>query len=88
MNCKPGDLAVVVSGEPAHNIGKMVQVKTLHRWVPGIWLFEGNLTNEIGLPLLGVADNCLRPIRDPGTDAVDETLVWKKVPAPQLGEPA
>lgn len=30
--------------------------------------------------ILGVEDHCLRPIRDPGDDAVDETLLW--VPSP------
>ena len=28
-----------------------------------------------------IADHCLRPIRDPGDDAQDETLSWLKVPS-------
>jgi hypothetical protein len=28
-----------------------------------------------------VADDCLRPIRDPGDDAQDETLSWLPVPS-------
>ena len=34
-----------------------------------------------------IADACLRPIRDPGDDAVDQTLTWLDVPTKQ-GETA
>lgn len=31
-----------------------------------------------------IHDTCLRPIRDPGDDAQDETLAWKQVPLPTI----
>ena len=46
------------------------------------------LTNADGLQMRrAIADACLRPIRDPGEDATDETLEWLPVPTKQ-GEPA
>ena len=81
MNCKPNELAIVVSGSPAHNIGKIVRVTCLHPYAPSgcvCWMFEGNLLNKFGDTLWGVADDCLRPLRDnPGQD---ETLTWRDVP--------
>ena len=79
MNCKPGDMAIVVSGFPRKNIGKIVVVTTVSIvFSNNIWRYEGVLTNEFGLRILGVADECLRPLRD--TDGQDETLTWRDVP--------
>lgn len=63
-----------------------------HQWfrsTPGpVWLVEAQ-----GGPLLWVgdavmrrafSDACLRPIRDPGDDARDETLDWLPVQAKEL----
>jgi hypothetical protein len=36
-----------------------------------------------GREINGVADLALRPIRDPGEDAKDETIQWKEVPTKQ-----
>jgi hypothetical protein len=100
MNCKPGDLAVIIKDKysPA-DIGKIVEVlhEGEHEWedAEGFhWYvrsvcgpmevrvyvgeeFSGNLhyDHEAHIP-----DSCLKPIRDPGEDATDETLEWLPVP--------
>ena len=78
MNCKPGDLAIIVRGEPEENIGRIVRVTHVrpcfNRW---FWSFDGAT-----LDVDEIDDNCLRPIRDPGSDAIDETL--QHLPAPSL----
>jgi hypothetical protein len=104
MNCKPGDLAVIVfDGEAPQNIGRFVTVIELFdRPIPG-WDDVGPSwtvlprtslvsvgvdysTGEIMNPFEAHTDECqmpdkwLRPIRDPGDDAVDETLLWLPVP--------
>jgi hypothetical protein len=96
MNCQKGDLAVIVSG--TENIGRIVTVlavSELHGagwWYveihgsPGTGTWHG--TNERGHDKYGhISDRRLRPIRDPGDDAQDETLDWLQVPTKQ-GEPA
>lgn len=76
MNCKAGDLAVVVSGVPTENLGKVIRVTTLtdDEW----WEYEGFLVPPWGGRADSVQDRCLRPIRDnPGQD---ETLTWQPTP--------
>lgn len=100
MNCKPGDLAVIVKSR-AGNEGRFVEVVNgdVER-LPGdlgmasfgpLWRVRsygsirsswGWLHEEFAFP-----DAWLRPIRNPGEDAKDETLQWKEVPAKQK-EPA
>lgn len=92
MNCKPGDLAIVVRSY-AGNEGKIVRCLKL---APGITRallpngdFEVGAIWEIDRPLKSWAgcsdkfapDSSLRPIRDPGDDAVDETLL--RLPSPR-----
>lgn len=85
MNCKTGDLAVIVNGK---NIGRFCTV-----------LDCGLLANDWWVRLIGgpgpvdrggrnamdveanIDDSRLRPIRDPGDDARDETLSWLDVPS-------
>lgn len=90
MNCKQGDLAVikkpweikkdlglVVNVVRIGNRGEVVKMKGEGRSIcehpyGGVsWLVEAHAD---GFPCF-VADECLRPIRDPGEDATDETLV-------------
>lgn len=83
-NCVAGDLAVVVSGIPAENIGKVITViDTI--FTSDLWCYEGYLLGILGGRANAVQDSCLRPIRDnPGTD---ETLTWAGKPQPiQLPE--
>jgi len=92
MNCKPGDLAVIVKTAPEGEflLGRVVHV--LRLWSANEWevVLDRPITNPINgeYGLHGVApDECLRPIRDPGDDATDETLTWLDVPSKQ-GETA
>ena len=93
MNCKPGQMAMVVRGEPKENLGRVVRVlervgnpsELIHGCV--LWFYEGDLSMGDGTRAEAVADDCLRPLKDPGDDARDETLSWLDVPSKQ-GEPA
>ena len=82
MNCKQGDLAIVVRAlDPRvnHHIGMVIRCASLtysHDGVP-CWRLETPVKDNRyrwGAVLLAVADHDLRPIRDnPGED---ETLTW------------
>ena len=101
MNCKPGDLAVMISGR---NCGTLVQVgeafvtadsgRTMFAGFPFIGHGPAWVCRTVGRPMLAeyvgkevqfyerpIADASLRPIRDPGDDAKDETLAWLTVPS-------
>lgn len=75
LNCKPGDLAVVVStlgrADQARFLGMTVLV--LKAGCPDAlgarWLVEHR-------EIYTAADACLRPIRDAGDDAVDESHAY------------
>lgn len=85
LNCKPGDLAVMVKSN-AGNEGRVVRCIQFVGKVPG-WVgderweidqvlpgFRGGKTNT-------AQDSMLFPLRDPGDDARDETLEWLPVPS-------
>jgi hypothetical protein len=81
VNCKPGDLAIVVACPPhaANAIGSIV--RCVRRWdemsnVGPMWYVEPPARSGH----IGIGDRWLRPIRDPGDDARDETLTWLPVP--------
>lgn len=92
MNCKPGDLAVLVRACLPENIGLIVTVH--NEWVMDekdgfCWLTESSHPTPTiwwdGAPAGSdresfVPDAWLRPLRDPGEDAQDETLSW--LPSP------
>lgn len=89
MNCKQGDLAIIVRSYQG-NEGRIVRCL---RFVPDFrWEKGGEPTWQIDVALntvhsdarYFVADCQLRPIRDPGDDAKDETLNW--LPAPMRDE--
>ena len=95
MNCKPGDLAVVVKSW-AGNEGRIVRVIRLCQETSknhnidsrGIltapepyWVIDQALPDFKGTLHKTFADSQLRPIRDPGDDASDETLEWLPVPS-------
>jgi hypothetical protein len=90
MNCKPGDLAVLVRANLPENIGSFCEVLGAsgipdYEWSvkfqsPKRLLLSGDDSFYIGDECL-CPDAWLRPIRDPGDEAVDETLLWKSVPA-------
>jgi hypothetical protein len=86
MNCKQGDLAIVVSfaTHPEHN-GKIVRCV---RYKPyqsiDAWVIDPPLESRFPHSSDWAADRALRPIRDPGDDARDETLDWLPVPTKEL----
>jgi hypothetical protein len=94
MNCKPGDLAMVVRAINARNLGKIVQVVSFVpalKWrtpngyrIAGGWRLDAPTQGWDGGWNGLIPDDCLRPIRDPGDDAADETLDWKQVPSKEV----
>ena len=91
MNCKPGDLAVVVKSF-AGNLGRIVrcirlrsEAATVRRpdgsfVTDAIWEIDTCLPDFSGTQGPFCQDSLLRPIRDPGDDAIDESLQWLRVP--------
>lgn len=98
MNCKPGQLAYTVSpfGGPrgvfVHVLRPAGAIELLNGNLfmgggeEAAWVCSGYIQAPNGgcLTLFAIADACLRPIRDPGEDAQDETLSWKPVPLPAV----
>lgn len=95
MNCRPGDLAHIVApyrdrsmrGLPVNVIethrGGAVRAKNgciSHDRGQDCWLVDGH---DERLPMV-IGDDYLRPIRDPGDDAVDEMVLRKPVPLPVI----
>lgn len=81
MNCKPGDLAVVVTVEGyvelKHLLGQIRKVKKLQTaWDGPAWSYAGRRFRADGMTCAAIPDRWLRPIRDPGDDAVDESHAW------------
>ena len=74
MNCKQGDLAIIVGilpGYPGYKCNGMIVkcVSLIPDYDIAAWIIEPEIDG-----FLGVADVNLRPIRDPGDDAVDEMV--------------
>lgn len=90
MNCKPGDLAVIVMCPRGteHLRGRVLRLTAPMAMpqAPGVsvdttvaWGYEGPLMHAAcGLAIRWVNDCCVRPIRDNGGD--DETLAWASKP--------
>jgi hypothetical protein len=91
VNCKPGDLARVVHTIETELIGmadKIVRVTVASRSASQemAWAYEGEMfkckcTPSCTNVVQCIPDEDLRPIRDPGDDARDETLTWLPVPS-------
>jgi hypothetical protein len=90
LRCKPGDLAVIVDNDHGQ-VGHYVHVREQYTGVllrdPGVWWVcaaHGAIRTVYGFKPAGslvvIHDSALRPIRDPGEDAQDETLDWLPVP--------
>ena len=87
MNCKPGDLAVQVGGL-IENHGLLLRVIKTGDYI-GEWECEAmsnapvsSLDEPIKVgEIVYCHDRNLRPLRDPGEDATDETLQWLPVPS-------
>lgn len=89
MNCQPGDLAVIVGDPRNRNKYEGAHLKVIAdsgRRDCGYvcWVYEP-LSPALVAHLRehrddDICDYWLRPIRDPGDDAVDETLLRNPVP--------
>lgn len=95
LNCKVGDLAVVINAHYVKSkVGRLVRCIELVQ--PGFLFvctvsgdtqvgdFQPTWIVESGNDRWLHGDARLRPIRDPGDDAVDESLSWLPVPFPEL----
>lgn len=94
MNCKPNDIARIVNNVTGNN-DKLVRVAALVTapdcavaWWLCVAMQQIYIDGVPGLQPAGTevycADVNLRPIRDPGDDAVDQTLAWLPVPLPAI----
>lgn len=77
MNCKPGDLAMIVSIESPYHRGKIVTVVRVSNMFDDSWVCDPDLEDAEGVGI-DWADCALRPIRP--TDGEDETLQWAGKP--------
>lgn len=95
MNCRPGDLAVLIEDlwleSPISNervtfcksgaIVRCVFLEPDNCWrleEPRAFQikFQGPIAIHVVGLLTAIRDDALRPIRDPGEDAIDETLIY------------
>lgn len=88
MNCKPGDLAVAIKSE-AGNEGRIMTCIRFLGSVRGYfgddyWEVDRSLPGKFGNMEPIFRDSGLRPIRDPGDDATDETLLWCGAPTKEV----
>lgn len=84
MNCKPGDLAVIVRSW-AGNEGKIVRcvrfigrIEYLNGTIADSWEIDPPQIGQLGNPSNKIADFQLHPIRPNEGD--DETLMWAGKP--------
>lgn len=76
LRCKPGDLVILlrtVNPRMKHMVGQIHVIGKESECFPGHWLFSPEVFLPSGKRVAWV-DCDMRPIRDPGDDAVDETL--------------
>lgn len=85
LNCKPGDLAVVIKGRNAGKFCTCIRLATRDEAVAlgylqgqPMWQTDTMLKDNLGGEDLLMFDHLLRPIRD--NDGEDETLQWLEVP--------
>ncbi len=97
MNCKPGDLAMVVNSTCGNEgvIVTCLEYIGLMNWhgrdyrpkARPTWRIDRELPAFDGCHVGPFCkDEILRPIRDPGDDAVDESLAWTKTPTQKRQE--
>jgi hypothetical protein len=83
MNCKKGDLAIVTFGPHSGVVLTCIEPLSLRMLMPdnsavtkAAWLTDRELEGCLGVKDRYVEDDILRPLRDPGDDAVDESAAW------------
>lgn len=84
LRCKPGDLCVIVRTRFPELLGRFIRVT---KPAPALacgqpaWFYEGEpMVAKSGFVVHAAEDCCLKPIRDPGNGATDQTLTWLPVP--------
>jgi hypothetical protein len=97
MNCRPGDLAIFVTSELGNEgrIVKCLRLATrddmnghdLHS-EEAAWLIDSSVPCAERVVAPFARDFNLRPIRDPGEDARDESAAWLPPVPTQTKEPA
>lgn len=87
MNCKPGDLAVLIRSEWAPQcVGQITRCVERRDYygAPG-WTVDPPFRHALrDVDPAWTLDSSLKPIRDPGDDAQDETLNWLPVPTKEI----
>lgn len=83
LNCRRGDLAVIARTaeefkDAIGHVAQCVEATPGHPFLVG-WIIEPPVLVK-GISYNACADWCLRPIRNPGDDAADETLTWAGLP--------
>lgn len=82
MRCKPGDIARIIDAPRTREIGMVDRlVKVTHRVYSVYWAIEHPIPMGNDEFAAYFHDSLLRPIRDPGDDAQDETLTWLPTPS-------
>lgn len=103
MNCKPGDLAILVRSKNPDHVGRLVDVlRSGEDYEDGVQYWSCKVHGSpVLVPIYGpqnrhsgryvataevdIPDAWLRPIRDHGDDAVDESKAWlPPVPLPTI----
>lgn len=89
MNCEPKELARIVRTGPMtrHLLDRIVTVDSVVTFTDwgACWAYTPQLRDSCGMPINFIEDCALRPIRDPGDDAVDESAAWlPPVPLPAI----
>lgn len=78
LNCQKGDLCRIIAAGPFRDKFIIVTEMEMYRGRP-TWKYQGPLLSYMFYEAWAFYDDTLRPIRDPGEDAVDETLLWVPV---------
>jgi hypothetical protein len=86
VNCKKGDIAMYVGTEYPHAQGQVFRCLS---WITDLQGRSGWMTDPPPpvKGMRGFADAVLRPIRDPGNDAVDEMVQRCATPPRALPAP-
>lgn len=91
MNCKPGNLAIVVSvdGNPdlkhlINQIREVVAVETA--WDGPAWTYKGERFRARGQTCRAIPDRWLRPINPPAGTVTDDEVRHLFEPGPAVGQ--
>lgn len=83
---KPAPCQPIFDAAMLGRIVRCVRLEVANNGTP-CWALEEPITVKFPFPfgtmtITAIGDRCLRPLRDPGDDAVDETLVGRDLEVP------